>query len=179
VKWIDQRNRKRERRSISLHRECQGGYGACLRHLEDLVQKYRDRAPTARLDVTDEHAACAAVQVAVDPFRGVWISSRITRANDDIAAFEQVSSQRFKALVETIFYGAVNMTRAALPVMRKQKSGYILQTDIVCGRPLGASRQHCVPCRQVGCWGIHRSPGPGSRLFRRQGVCARTRRNAN
>jgi len=53
---------------------------------------------------------------------------------DDIAPFEQVSSERFKALVETIFYGVVNMTRAALPVMRKQKSGYILQVSSVGGR---------------------------------------------
>jgi NAD(P)-dependent dehydrogenase (short-subunit alcohol dehydrogenase family) len=53
---------------------------------------------------------------------------------DDIAPFEQVSSERFKALVETIFYGVVNMTRAALPVLRKQKSGYILQILSVGGR---------------------------------------------
>ena len=51
-----------------------------------------------------------------------------------IVPFEQVSSERFKALVDTNFYGVVNMTRAALPIMRKQKSGYILQISSVGGR---------------------------------------------
>jgi NAD(P)-dependent dehydrogenase (short-subunit alcohol dehydrogenase family) len=52
----------------------------------------------------------------------------------DFAPFEQVSSERFKALVDTNFYGVVNMTRAALPIMRKQRSGCILQISSVGGR---------------------------------------------
>ena len=46
----------------------------------------------------------------------------------DIAPFEQVSSERFKAVVDTNFYGVVYVTRAALPIMRQQKSGCILQS---------------------------------------------------
>src|SRR6266542_3127191 len=42
----------------------------------------------------------------------------------DIAPFEQLSSERFKALIDTNFYGVINLTRAALPIMRKQKIGY-------------------------------------------------------
>ncbi len=94
------------------------------RGLEDLVEKYGDQVRTAPLDVTDEDAAYAAVQVAVDANAGYG----------DIAPFEQLSSQRFKALVDTNFYGVVNMTRAALPIMRKQKSGCILQISSVGGR---------------------------------------------
>jgi len=52
----------------------------------------------------------------------------------DIAPFEQLSSERFKALIDTNFYGVVYMTRAALPIMRKQKSGCILQISSVGGR---------------------------------------------
>ena len=52
----------------------------------------------------------------------------------DIAPFEQVSAERFKALIDTNFYGVVNMTRAVLPIMRKQKSGCILQISSVGGR---------------------------------------------
>ena len=44
----------------------------------------------------------------------------------DIAPFEQLSPERFKAVMDANFYGVVNLTRAALPVMRKQKSGVIL-----------------------------------------------------
>ena len=52
----------------------------------------------------------------------------------DIAPFEQLSSERFKALIDTNFYGVVNVTRAALPIMRKQRSGCILQISSVGGR---------------------------------------------
>jgi len=52
----------------------------------------------------------------------------------DIAPFEQLTSDRFKAVMDTNFYGVVNVTRAALPIMRKQKNGYILQISSVGGR---------------------------------------------
>jgi NAD(P)-dependent dehydrogenase (short-subunit alcohol dehydrogenase family) len=52
----------------------------------------------------------------------------------DVAPFEQLSSERFKAVMDTNFYGVVNVTRAALPIMRKQKSGYIFQISSVGGR---------------------------------------------
>jgi NAD(P)-dependent dehydrogenase (short-subunit alcohol dehydrogenase family) len=53
----------------------------------------------------------------------------------DIGPFEQLSTERFKALIDTNFYGVVFMTRAALPIMRKQRSGCILQISSV-GRRL-------------------------------------------
>jgi NAD(P)-dependent dehydrogenase (short-subunit alcohol dehydrogenase family) len=103
------------------------------RRLEDLVEKYGHRIRTAPLDVADEAAAKAAVQVAVDAFGRLDVVVN-NAGYDDLAPFEQVSSERFKALVETNFYGVVYMTRAVLPIMRKQKSGYILQISSVGGR---------------------------------------------
>jgi len=52
----------------------------------------------------------------------------------DVAPFEQLSSERFKAVVDTNFYGVVNVTRAALPIMRKQRSSVILQISSVLER---------------------------------------------
>jgi NAD(P)-dependent dehydrogenase (short-subunit alcohol dehydrogenase family) len=52
----------------------------------------------------------------------------------DIAPFEQLSSERFQAVADTNFYGVVNVTRAALPIMRKQKRSCILQISSVGGR---------------------------------------------
>jgi len=103
------------------------------RRLEDLVKKYGDQVRTATLDVADEIAAYAAVQVAVDAFGRLDVVVN-NAGYGDIAPFEQVSSERFKALVDTNFYGVVNMTRAALPTMRMQKSGTILQISSVGGR---------------------------------------------
>lgn len=103
------------------------------RRLEDLVKKYGDRVRTAALDVADEKAAQAAVQVAVEVFGRLDVLVN-NAGYGDVAPFEQLSPERFKALMDTNFYGVVNVTRAALPIMRKQKSGWILQVSSVGGR---------------------------------------------
>src|ERR1700739_2737264 len=103
------------------------------RRLEDLVKKYGEQVRSAPLDVADESAARAAVQVAVDAFGRLDVVVN-NAGYGDIAPFEQLSSERFKALIDTNFYGVVNVTRAAVPVMRKQRSGCIFQVSSVGGR---------------------------------------------
>src|SRR5213079_1406314 len=103
------------------------------RRLDDVVKKYGDQVRTASLDVADENAANSAVQAAVDAFGRLDVVVN-NAGYGDIAPFEQLSSERFKAVVDTNFYGVVNVTRAALPIMRKQKSGCILQISSVGGR---------------------------------------------
>jgi NAD(P)-dependent dehydrogenase (short-subunit alcohol dehydrogenase family) len=103
------------------------------RKLEDLVKKYCNQVRTAALDVADEKAAYAAVQVAIDAFGRLDVIVN-NAGYGDIAPFEQLSSERFKAVIDTNFYGVVYVTRAALPIMRKQKSGCILQISSVGGR---------------------------------------------
>jgi NAD(P)-dependent dehydrogenase (short-subunit alcohol dehydrogenase family) len=73
------------------------------------------------------------VQAATDAFGRLDVVVN-NAGYGDLAPFEQVSSERFKALVDTNFYGVVYMTRAVIPIMRKQKSGYILQISSVGGR---------------------------------------------
>src|SRR5690349_20144489 len=103
------------------------------RRLEELVKRYGDQTRTAPLDVADEEAARAAVQVAIDAFGRLDVVVN-NAGYGDIAPFEQLSAERFKALIDTNFYGVVNVTRAALPLMRKQRSGCILQISSVGGR---------------------------------------------
>ena len=103
------------------------------RRLEDLVKKYGDQVRTAPLDVTDEREAYAAVQAAVDAFGRLDVVVN-NAGYADIAPFEQLSAERFKAVVDTNFYGVVNVCRVAIPIMRKQKSGCILQISSVGGR---------------------------------------------
>ena len=101
--------------------------------LEDLVKKYGDQVRVAPLDVADADAALAAVRVGVSAFERLDVVVN-NAGYGDIAPFEQLSADRFKALVDTNFYGVVNVTRAALPIMRRQKSGCILQISSVGGR---------------------------------------------
>ena len=103
------------------------------RQLEDLVQKYGDHVRAVPLDVADEGAAHAAVRVAVDAFGHLDVVVN-NAGYGDVAPFEQLSSERFKAVMDTNLYGVVNVTRAAIPIMRKQKSGCILQISSLGGR---------------------------------------------
>jgi len=103
------------------------------RRLEDLAAKYGDRVRTVPLDVADEGAANAAVQAAVVAFGRLDVVVN-NAGYGDVAPFEQLTSERFRAVIDTNFYGVVNVTRAVLPIMRRQKSGYILQISSVGGR---------------------------------------------
>ena len=103
------------------------------RRLDDPVKKFGDQVRAVPLDVADESAAQAAVQVALDAFGRLDVV--VNNAGfGDIAPFEQLSAERFKAVMDTNFYGVVNVTRAAVPRMRKQRSGCILQISSVGGR---------------------------------------------
>jgi NAD(P)-dependent dehydrogenase (short-subunit alcohol dehydrogenase family) len=109
---------------------------ATARHpedLRDLVTRYGDRVRAAALDVTDVESARAAVRLAVDEFGSLdVVANNAGYANS--APFEETPDDDFRAQVETNFFGVVNVTKAALPVLRAQRSGHILQFSSVGGR---------------------------------------------
>jgi NAD(P)-dependent dehydrogenase (short-subunit alcohol dehydrogenase family) len=101
--------------------------------LEPLVAQYGERVKLATLEVRDEAAARAAVQLALDTFGRLDVLVN-NAGYGQLAPFEQMSAEDFRAVVDTCFYGVVYTTRAAIPVMRKQKSGYIFQVSSIGGR---------------------------------------------
>jgi len=101
--------------------------------LAPLVAQYGGRVKPVMLEVRDEAAAKAAVQLAVNSFGRLDVLVN-NAGYGQFAPFEQMSAEDFQAIVDTCFYGVVYTTRAALPVMRKQKSGHIFQVSSVGGR---------------------------------------------
>jgi NAD(P)-dependent dehydrogenase (short-subunit alcohol dehydrogenase family) len=101
--------------------------------LAPLVAQYGERVKPVMLEVRDEAAAKAAVQLAVDSFGRLDVLVN-NAGYGQFAPFEQMSAEDFQAVVDTCFYGVVYTTRAALPVMRKQKNGHIFQVSSVGGR---------------------------------------------
>jgi NAD(P)-dependent dehydrogenase (short-subunit alcohol dehydrogenase family) len=101
--------------------------------LAPLVAQYGERVKPVTLDVRDEATAKSAVRLAVESFGRLDVLVN-NAGYGQIAPFEQMSAEDFQAVVDTCFYGVVYTTRAAIPVMRRQKSGYIFQVSSVGGR---------------------------------------------
>ena len=101
--------------------------------LAPLVVQYGERVKPVKLEVRAEAAAKAAVQLAVDTFGRLDVLVN-NAGYGQFAPFEQMSGEDFQAIVDTCFYGVVYTTRAAVPVMRKQRSGHIFQVSSVGGR---------------------------------------------
>jgi NAD(P)-dependent dehydrogenase (short-subunit alcohol dehydrogenase family) len=101
--------------------------------LAPLVARYGERVKPVMLEVRDEIAAKAAVKLAVDSFGRLDVLVN-NAGYGQFAPFEQMSAEDFQAVVDTCFYGVVYTTRAAVPVMRKQKNGHIFQVSSVGGR---------------------------------------------
>jgi len=101
--------------------------------LDDLVQLYGERVRATALDVTDPAAAQAAVQLALDAFGGldVVVNNAGYAAS---AAIEDMPEEDFRGQIETNLFGVVNVTRAALPVLRRQRSGHFVQFSSIGGR---------------------------------------------
>ncbi|MFG2823547.1 oxidoreductase [Kitasatospora sp. NPDC048365] len=101
--------------------------------LADLAARHGARVRTAALDVTDADAARAAVGAAVEAFgRLDVVVNNAGYANS--GPIEEMTDRDFRAQFEANFFGLVNVTRAALPVLRAQRSGVFVQFSSVGGR---------------------------------------------
>jgi NAD(P)-dependent dehydrogenase (short-subunit alcohol dehydrogenase family) len=87
---------------------------------------------TVRLDVTDPADAQAAVRAAVDRFGRLDVL--VNNAGNFIAGFfEEITPEDFRAQVETNLFGPLTVTRAALPIMRAQRSGLVVTISSTAG----------------------------------------------
>jgi NAD(P)-dependent dehydrogenase (short-subunit alcohol dehydrogenase family) len=102
--------------------------------LAELKTKYSSASfRTFPLDVTDAKAAHTAVEFAVSEFGRLDVLVN-NAGYGHIVPFEQMTAIDFRDQIETNFYGAVNLVRAALPKMRVQRSGHVINVSSVGGR---------------------------------------------
>jgi NAD(P)-dependent dehydrogenase (short-subunit alcohol dehydrogenase family) len=100
--------------------------------LDDLVAKYGDAILPIKLDVTDREAAFAAVRSAHEHFGRLDVVVN-NAGYGHFGMIEEVTEAEIRAQLETNVLGALWVTQAALPFLREQGSGHILQVSSIGG----------------------------------------------
>src|ERR1700691_3688075 len=100
--------------------------------LDDLVTKYGDAILPIRLDVTDREAAFAAVRQAQERFGRLDVVVN-NAGYGHFGMIEEVSEAEIRAQLETNVLGALWVTQAALPYLREQGRGHIIQVSSIGG----------------------------------------------
>jgi len=84
------------------------------------------------LDVTDPAASIGAAEAAVERFGSIDVL--VNNAGNFYAGFFEVTSDdQLRKQMETNFFGPLNVTRAILPIMRKQRSGHVITITSAAG----------------------------------------------
>lgn len=100
--------------------------------VDDLVAKYGDAILPMLLDVTDRDAAFDAVRQARTHFGRLDVVVN-NAGYGQFGMVEELSEQEARAQMETNLFGALWVTQAALPILRAQRSGHILQVSSIGG----------------------------------------------
>jgi NAD(P)-dependent dehydrogenase (short-subunit alcohol dehydrogenase family) len=100
--------------------------------LDDLVEKYGEAILPLQLDVTDREADFAAVEAAHRTFGQLDVV--VNNAGYGHFGFvEELTEDEIRAQMETNLFGALWVAQAALPILRAQGSGHIIQVSSIGG----------------------------------------------
>jgi NAD(P)-dependent dehydrogenase (short-subunit alcohol dehydrogenase family) len=103
-----------------------------LKSLAPLVERYGDQVSAIALDVTDKAAVVAAIAKAHTRFGRLDVV--VNNAGYGLfGTIEEVNEAEARAQLETNLFGALWVTQAALPIMRAQGSGHIIQVSSIGG----------------------------------------------
>jgi len=101
--------------------------------LAPFAEKYASNVHLVALDVTDGMASNAAIQSAVERFGRIdVVVNNAGYAN--IAPVETAQEEDIRRQFETNFWGVYNVSKAAIPVLKRQRSGTIVQFSSIGGR---------------------------------------------
>jgi NAD(P)-dependent dehydrogenase (short-subunit alcohol dehydrogenase family) len=103
------------------------------KQLEDLSDRFGKSVCVTPLDVTDPADADRAVQTAVHEFGGLDVLVN-NAGYGNVNSVEDTPLEDFRAQIETNLFGTIIVTKAAIPLMREQRSGRIIQISSVGGR---------------------------------------------
>jgi NAD(P)-dependent dehydrogenase (short-subunit alcohol dehydrogenase family) len=106
--------------------------------LAALVQQFGDRVFPAALDVTDPAAATAALQAARERFGRIDIVVN-NAGYANVAPVETAPEDDFRRQFETNFWGVYNVSKAAIPILKAQGGGLVIQFSSVGGRVGGTA----------------------------------------
>jgi NAD(P)-dependent dehydrogenase (short-subunit alcohol dehydrogenase family) len=101
--------------------------------LTDLVAAGGDRARGTTLDVTDPESIDRAVATTIDAFGRIDVVVN-NAGHGSVGAVEELSMPDLRALMEVMFFGAVAVTKATLPYLRRRGSGSIVQISSMGGQ---------------------------------------------
>jgi NAD(P)-dependent dehydrogenase (short-subunit alcohol dehydrogenase family) len=91
-----------------------------------------DALLVVRLDVTSRQDAQAAVQAAADRFGRIDVLVN-NAASFEAGFFEELTAEQIERQLAVSLIGPMNVTRAVLPVMRRQRSGHIVTISSMAG----------------------------------------------
>ena len=100
--------------------------------LDDLVERFGDRILALKLDVTDRAAVFDAVETAHRRFGRLDVVVN-NAGYGQFGLIEEITEDEARAQFETNVFGALWVTQAALPILREQGSGHILQVSSIGG----------------------------------------------
>ncbi|MCU1422144.1 MAG: family NAD(P)-dependent oxidoreductase [Microbacteriaceae bacterium] len=107
------------------------------KQLDDLRERFGERVLALPLDVTDASAASTALEATKAAFGRIdVIVNNAGYAN--VAPIESATEEDFRRQFETNFWGVYNVSRAAIPLLREQGGGLIMQFSSVGGRVGGS-----------------------------------------
>jgi NAD(P)-dependent dehydrogenase (short-subunit alcohol dehydrogenase family) len=136
--------------------------------LAALTETYGDAVLTLQLDVTDKPPVDAAVIAAHERLGRLDVV--VNNAGYGLfGTIEEVSEEQARAQIETNLFGPLWVTKAALPILREQGSGHIIQVSSI-GGVAGVPDRRSLQRLEVG-------PGGLQPVARRRGRRLRDQRN--
>jgi len=103
-----------------------------LKHIVDLVEEFGDAVLPLQLDVTNRNQCFSVVKEAYHHFQELDVV--INNAGYGLfGAIEEISEQEVRDQFDTNVFGSLWITQAAIPIMKNQRKGHIIQVSSVLG----------------------------------------------